>query len=123
MNVAELPVVAAIGLGVLTSVSPCPMASHAAAISGMRVVVGAFFDDTGANDAGSAYVYDLGGDTPAVPVATLHNPSPAAQDSFGRSVAIDGTIILIGTSEDDTVAIDNLLKPKLPRASIAVTTA
>jgi cytochrome c-type biogenesis protein len=33
MNVAELPVVAAIGLGVLTSVSPCPMASHAAAIS------------------------------------------------------------------------------------------
>lgn len=33
MNVAELPVFAAIGLGVLTSVSPCPMASHAAAIS------------------------------------------------------------------------------------------
>ena len=95
---------------VITLNNPSPAAQdyfgHAAAISGMRVVVGAFFDDTGANDAGSAYVYDLGGDTPAVPVATLHNPSPAAQDSFGRSVAIDGTIVLIGTSEDDTVAVD-----------------
>ncbi|MBK9578976.1 MAG: hypothetical protein IPK50_14065 [Fibrobacterota bacterium] len=33
MSWAELPVVAAVGLGVLTSISPCPMASHAAAIS------------------------------------------------------------------------------------------
>lgn len=33
MSLAELPVFAAIGLGVLTSISPCPMASHAAAIS------------------------------------------------------------------------------------------
>lgn len=33
MSIAELPVVAALGLGVLTSISPCPMASHAAAIS------------------------------------------------------------------------------------------
>ncbi len=33
MSFAELPVVAALGLGVLTSVSPCPMASHAAAVS------------------------------------------------------------------------------------------
>lgn len=33
MSVVELPVIAALGLGVLTSISPCPMASHAAAIS------------------------------------------------------------------------------------------
>ncbi|MEN9354977.1 MAG: hypothetical protein RL318_2302 [Fibrobacterota bacterium] len=33
MSIAELPVVAALGLGVLTSISPCPMASHAAAVS------------------------------------------------------------------------------------------
>lgn len=33
MSPAELPVVAALGLGVLTSISPCPMASHAAAVS------------------------------------------------------------------------------------------
>ena len=33
MSLAELPVVAAVGLGLLTSISPCPMASHAAAVS------------------------------------------------------------------------------------------
>lgn len=33
MSLTELPVVAALGLGVLTSISPCPMASHAAAVS------------------------------------------------------------------------------------------
>lgn len=33
MSLAELPVIAALGLGVLTSISPCPMASHAAAVS------------------------------------------------------------------------------------------
>ena len=34
------------------------------AISGTRVVVGAHGDDTGASDAGSAYVYDLTSGTP-----------------------------------------------------------
>ena len=48
------------------------------AISGTRVVVGAIRDDTGATDAGSAYVYDLSSGTPTVPVATLNNPGPAA---------------------------------------------
>ena len=33
MSFSELPVVAAVGLGILTSISPCPMASHAAAVS------------------------------------------------------------------------------------------
>lgn len=33
MSLTELPVIAALGLGVLTSISPCPMASHAAAVS------------------------------------------------------------------------------------------
>src|SRR5207342_2133632 len=63
----------------------------AVAISGTRVVVGAYKDDTGATDAGSAYVYDLSSGTPTVPVATLNNPSPAANDWFGISVAISGT--------------------------------
>ena len=47
------------------------------AISGTRVVVGAYRDDTGASDAGSAYVYDLSSATPTVPMATLNNPGPA----------------------------------------------
>ncbi|HSH38019.1 MAG TPA: hypothetical protein VK993_04470, partial [Chthoniobacterales bacterium] len=42
------------------------------AIFGTRVVVGAPFDDTGASNAGSAYVYDLSSGTPTVPLATLN---------------------------------------------------
>jgi hypothetical protein len=79
---------------------------HAVAISGARVVVGANLDDTGATDAGSAYVYDLLSSTPTVPVATLANPAPGANDQFGFCVAIDGSSIVIGTPFDDTAAYD-----------------
>src|SRR5688572_18010905 len=41
---------------------------NSVAISGTRVVVGAPYDDTGATDAGSVYVYDLGSATPTAPV-------------------------------------------------------
>jgi hypothetical protein len=72
------------------------------AISGTRVVVGARYDDTGASNAGSAYVYDLTSSTPTVPVATLNNPNPAVLDLFGSSVAISGTRVVVGTPLDDT---------------------
>jgi hypothetical protein len=73
---------------------------NAVAISGAFVVVGAYDDDTDQNGAGIAYVYDLSSGTPTVPVITLHNPSPGAFDSFGRSVAIDGTRVVVGASKD-----------------------
>jgi hypothetical protein len=73
-------------------------------ISGTRVVVGAHMDDTVATDSGSAYVYDLGGATPAVPAFTLNNPGPATRDNFGISVAIDGVRVVIGATQDDTGA-------------------
>ena len=66
------------------------------AISGTWVVVGACSDDTGAENAGSAYVYDLAGTTPIAPVATLNKPSPASNDFFGFSVAISGTRVAVG---------------------------
>jgi hypothetical protein len=72
------------------------------AISGTRVVVGTTNDNTGATDAGSAYVYDLSGGTPTVPVVTLSNPSPEIQDYFGISVAITGTRVVVGAWKDDT---------------------
>ncbi|MCX6839227.1 MAG: FG-GAP repeat protein [Verrucomicrobia bacterium] len=75
---------------------------NAVAISGAFVVVGAYDDDTDRNGAGIAYVYDLSSGTPTVPVITLHNPSPGAFDSFGRSVAIDGTRVVVGASKDDS---------------------
>ncbi len=68
----------------------------AVAISGTRVVVGARFDDTGAGDAGSAYVYDLTSATAAVPIRTLNNPTPAAGENFGRTVGIFGARVVVG---------------------------
>ncbi|NJM55558.1 MAG: choice-of-anchor D domain-containing protein [Verrucomicrobiae bacterium] len=74
------------------------------AISGTRVIIGVALDDTGATDAGSVYVYDLSSATPTVPVAKINNPSPAASDHFGQSVAIFGTRVVVGTTGDDTGA-------------------
>ena len=79
---------------------------HSVSISGTRVVVGAPKDDTGATDAGSAYVYDLSSGTPTVPVATLNNPEPATGDAFGSSVSISGTRVVVGAPSDDTGAPD-----------------
>jgi FG-GAP repeat/Bacterial TSP3 repeat len=66
-------------------------------------VVGADFDDTGASNAGSAYVYDLSSGTPTVPVAILNNPGPGVGENFGSSVAVDGTTVAIGTPLENTV--------------------
>jgi FG-GAP repeat len=71
------------------------------AISGTRVVVGAPFNDTGATDAGSAYVYELTGDLPTYPVLTLIHPNSAVHENFGRSVAISGTRVVVGAPGDD----------------------
>jgi drug/metabolite transporter superfamily protein YnfA len=78
----------------------------AVAISGARVVVGTSRDDTAATDAGAAYIYDLAGAFPGVPVLTLTNPSPAAQDNFAVSVAVSGTQVVIGAHMDDSAASD-----------------
>ncbi len=71
------------------------------------LVVGASADDTGANDAGSAYVYNLNAGDPATPLLTLNNPEPAAGDQFGYSVAVSGAIIAVGANTDDANAIDS----------------
>jgi drug/metabolite transporter superfamily protein YnfA len=71
------------------------------AISGTRVLVGAEGDDTGARDAGAAYVYDLSSSTPSVPIVTLNNPFPDSQDHFGNSVAISGSFAVVGASQDN----------------------
>ncbi len=96
---------------VTTLTNPNPAANerfgNAVAISGTRVVVGAYRDGTGATDSGSVYVYDLSGGTSALPVATLNNPSPAINDRFGVSVAIAGTRIVVGANGDDTGATDS----------------
>jgi len=95
------------GVAVITLNNPSPVTDDyfgaSVAISGTRVVVGATDDNTGGSNSGSAYVYDLSGVTPLVPIATLNNPSPAVDDRFGSSVAIDGTTVVVGTPDDDSV--------------------
>ena len=90
---------------VLTLNNPAPANYDAfgfsVALSGNQLVVGARMDDADATDAGRAYVYDLGSGTPTVPVHTLANPSADASDQFGYSVAIDGSIVIVGAWFDD----------------------
>jgi len=85
---------------ILTIPNPAPASydsfGSALALSGDRLVVAAEWDDAGAADAGSAYVFDLGSGTPATPVFTLSNPNPAASDRFGISVAVDGDRVVVG---------------------------
>ena len=71
------------------------------AVSGSIAVVGAPFDDAGATDAGSAYVFDVAtGDL----LSTLNNPASAAYDEFGLSAAISGATVVVGAPYNDNAA-------------------
>jgi len=70
------------------------------AIDGNTVVVGAIGDDTGATDAGTAYLFDASSGNLT---QTLANPTPAISDDFGASVAIDSNIVVVGTSSAEEV--------------------
>ncbi|MEK7613462.1 MAG: thrombospondin type 3 repeat-containing protein [Patescibacteria group bacterium] len=69
-------------------------------IDGNKFVVGAPYDDTGATDAGSAYLFDA---TTGALLRTFNNPAPAAGDQFGFSVSLYGDKVLIGTTLDNVV--------------------
>ncbi len=72
-------------------------------ISGQRAVVGNHTNDLGATDAGIVYVFDaVSGDL----LHAISNPTPAAFDYFGYSVAIDGDVIVAGAFLDDTAVVD-----------------
>lgn len=70
---------------------------------GSNVLVGARQDDTGATDAGAAYLFD--GATGAL-LRTFLNPTPAASDLFGYPVAAVGGNVIIGAIQDDTAGTD-----------------
>jgi hypothetical protein len=94
----------------LTLPNPTPGTSdqfgRSIGLSGAKLVVGAFQDDTGAGNAGSAYVYDLGGASPTTPL-TINNPAPASNDRFGIAVAISGNLVAVGAYQDDAGAADS----------------
>ncbi|RYD41742.1 MAG: hypothetical protein EOP83_33545, partial [Verrucomicrobiaceae bacterium] len=92
----------------LTLTHPDPSADdlfgHSVAVQGNIVVVGVWRDDTGAENSGSAFVYDLGSATPSIPILQLANPSPADNDSFGVAVGVSGSKIVVAAYGDDSVA-------------------
>lgn len=68
-----------------------------------KILISAPFDNTGAADAGAAYLFDGASGT------LLHsflNPAPTSSDFFGRSVAFVGENILVGAQGDDAGAQD-----------------
>ena len=69
----------------------------AVAVDGSTAVVGAFGDDSG---KGAVYVFTRNGN--AWPrAARLTAPNAANDDSFGRSVAVDGDFVVVGSWRDD----------------------
>jgi outer membrane protein assembly factor BamB len=68
------------------------------AVSGNIAVIGAFFDDGAASDAGAAYVFDT---TTGNELFKLTPSDGATDDYFGSSVAVSGNIAVIGALYDD----------------------
>jgi FG-GAP repeat/Lectin C-type domain len=68
------------------------------AIDGTTAIVGAVLDDDKGTNSGSAYLFDT---TTGAQIAKLLPSDGAAADSFGYSVAIDGTTAIVGAAYDD----------------------
>ena len=74
------------------------------AIDGSTVVVGAPLDDDEGVDSGSVYVFDS---ETGQEIRKLTASDGAANDEFGRSVAIDGSRVVVGSPLDDDEGADS----------------
>ncbi len=74
-----------------------------APLGSTHVLIGANGDDTGASDAGAAYLFNLSGAL----LTSFTNPAPAPDDAFGRSLAAMGADnVLIGAPSEDSGAVN-----------------
>jgi len=69
------------------------------AVSDTRIVVGAQYEDTGANGAGAAYIFDLNGNQ----IAKIQASDIQFNDYFGHSVAVSDTRIVVGAIKFYTI--------------------
>jgi len=69
-------------------------------ISGTTAIVGAYFDDDAGSRSGSAYLFDS---ATGQQLFKLAASDAAAEDDFGRSVAISGTKAIVGAPIDTVV--------------------
>ena len=74
---------------------------YSVSLSGTTALIGAYRDDTGATNAGSAYLFDT---TTGDLLKTFNNPTAEDFDNFGASVSLSGTSALIGAPRDSTGA-------------------
>ncbi len=72
------------------------------AIDGTTAVVGSLYDDSGATDAGSVYVFNAL--TGGAPTAIIRNPTPNTGDSFGVDLGIRGNRVIVGAQGDDAIS-------------------
>ena len=79
---------------------------YSVAVAGDTVVVGAYGDDDGAENSGSAYVFTepAGGWVSASGNIKLTAMDAAVNDWFGQSVAVDGDTVVVGARGDDDAA-------------------
>ncbi len=77
---------------------------YAVAVSGDRVVAGAWLDDDGGNGSGSAYIFERQLNGTWAQAAKLQHPDyldlQQGGSHFGKAVAIDGDAALIGALDD-----------------------
>ncbi len=89
-----------------TFTNPAPASSTGfgnavAAVGTDKVLIGVPFDDTGASDAGAAYLFSTNGTL----LTTFTNPAPANIEQFGNAVAAVGTDkVLIAAHQDSLSA-------------------
>ena len=72
-----------------------------AAISGATAIVGARWDDDNGFASGSAYLFDISDPANPTQLFKLLPDDGAAEDLFGKSVAISGATAIIGAYQDD----------------------
>jgi len=75
------------------------------AIHGVRLVVGAQFEDTAGVAAGKVYIYDWNGSA-YVEVARLIASDAQRYDQFGSAVALSDTRLAVGAYLQDTAELD-----------------
>ena len=74
-------------------------------ISGDYIAVGAYYEDTTASNAGSAYIFKRVSDNSVTQIAKLQASDAEAGDYFGYSVSISGDYIAVGAYYEDTTAL------------------
>ena len=102
----SLPLSSCLLLVLTTITNPTPgvfdiFGSSVAAVGDDKLAIAAQNDDTGATNAGAAYLFDTNG----VWLTTFTNPSPANGDAFGYAIAgVGNDRVLIGVPNDDAGA-------------------